>query len=947
MAINGAEVEVVGPGIEESTVQKQSYVQNMYFHNGSWRVRKGFGQLGEWDPSLSRYTAVLRSNSQGEGYNKVLGSRAMKTNFGHVQIITIVQQLTWLNNGDENDSRKNIFSAHIYDVTSGDHWEELLINPSGSTNVPLPFQKGYYQGLDRIVANTDQDTKPVNFVEFNDILYFSSDEFGVWYYKPAAFKGNRCKAKEHWRQDKYADNTLIKPLIFAANQTYAAEYDYFEDLPEPVVSIGVLGTRLVFLGQHTIFFSDPNKPQSVIVDNIIEIPSQAPLTAVKEINGNLLIFSSEETFIFQPQAGLIVAGRLTTLSESIGADNARVVTKFDNKVVFADKGGVYINAGALEITKISLPVEDFFKSALSNPLNRYLVDTGTISTTATQPSMSSRYDADFASMVYWEKYKLLFLTVKDGPRSITLCYSIENGQWSEWAWESAAYNEGNVAKVGIRDNQRTDNLVSLGQQLWAVGIDFTNQMTDSAQRWNGAAWVPSPNQNQKFKSLVISEYGRGGSIDRSSTYEDYRYGIGEWLTPYVSTGTGYTGTDRGVGPDLYFGPPVKVKPGFVLDGQTWTRGGALVPVYYKWDQTFGTNQFVEDNVYHFEISFSYDEQNWTIQNTTAGGVKRINPVFVEGLENLRGGYGFDAAGFPMVANLNQFLTAANGVVNISWDAHVNFAGATAPYKHFWSQFDFVNNALPAYVSALPYQTDNQVLFWLPFIKNNDNSTSSINIEGVNSVFYSNKFQAGAVVAANLFYKTTNHVYRWSSLAANRNVNDVKAQGVDWCYLSPAIEPNEQKQSKVRGLYTKLSSTGTATNQIANAWGTAAYAPRVFNTSVSSDYRRWGTQIVDYTGDPAGVSESDLAKVQPSIRTRVKNTATDMDYKVFEDAQNLWDNNILTDDVQFGEMATSNSTKGQFFSWLMWGHMLNKAESIVIKGAKAVARIVGSRRRKGH
>ena len=152
-----------------------------------------------------------------------------------------------------------------------------------------------------------------------------------------------------------------------------------------------------------------------------------------------------------------------------------------------------------------------------------------------------------------------------------MCYSVENGQWSEWKWESTAYNEANVAKVGVRDNQKTHALVTDGVGLWSVGIDETNQMTDNAQRWNGAMWTTSPGQNQKFRTLVIGQYGRGGAIDRSSEYEDFRYGIGEWEEPYDSTGAGFIGSNRGVGPELYFGPPLQVKPGFVLDGQTWAQ----------------------------------------------------------------------------------------------------------------------------------------------------------------------------------------------------------------------------------------------------------------------------------------------------------------------------------------------------------------------------------------
>jgi hypothetical protein len=947
MAINGAEVEVIGPGIVEDLAQNKSYVQNMYFHNGSWRVRRGFGTVGEFDPSLSRYTGLVRSNAEGEGFTEHLGSTVIKTNFGHTQIVSVVEQLTWLNNGDGNDVRKRLFSVHIYDVTTDDHWEELLIEPTGMTNVPLPLVRGHYEGFGKAIAVTDQHTVKLDFVEFNDIVYFASEDFGVWYYKPAAFRGNRGKAIELWRQKRYSDNTLIKPLIYVPNQSFVAEYGYFPSLPEPVVSISVLANRLVFLGKHTLFFSDPNRAQSIIVDNIINIPSEAPLTAAKEINGSLMVFSESETFLFQPGSGLIVSGRLTKISESIGCDSSSLVTKFDNKLVFVDRNGVHINAGGLEISMISMPINDFFTGVLSNPLNRYLVDNGDVSTTAKQPSLTSRYYKDQASIIYWEEFKLILLTVKDNGRYTTMCYSVENGQWSEWKWESAAYNEANVAKVGIRDNQKTHALATDGVGLWSVGIDETNQMTDNAQVWNGAAWLLSPNQNQKFRTLVIGEYGRGGAIDRSSEYEDFRYGIGEWEEPYDSTGAGFIGNNQGQGPELYFGPPLQVKPGFVLDGQTWNRGGALVPVYYKWDATvIPTNAFIYPSIYHWRLQFQFDAINWDLQSTSAGGFDRVNGIFVEGLENLRSGYGFGSLGFVQIAGLNEMQETGTNQVDISWDAHVA-ATATPAYNTFPSLYHNVNNAVANNASPLPRSSDVQVLFWLPFLKRTSDSTSNLNIVNINAAFYDNKFAAGAPAGANTFYTTRNQVFRFSSLIGDRNVDDAKAQGVDWCYLSPPLEPNEQKQSKVRGLFTKLSSTGTATNQIANSWGSATYAPRVFNTSVSSDYRRWGTQIIDYTGDPAGVSESDLAKVQPSIRTRVKNTATDMGYKVFEDANNQWDNNVLADDKQYGVLSTSNTTKGQFFTWLMWGHMLNKAESIVISGAKAVARIMGSRRRRGH
>ena len=80
----------------------------------------------------------------------------------------------------------------------------------------------------------------------------------------------------------------------------------------------------------------------------------------------------------------------------------------------------------------------------------------------------------------------------------------------------------------------------------------------------------------------------------------------------------------------------------------------------------------------------------------------------------------------------------------------------------------------------------------------------------------------------------------------------------------------------------------------------------------------------------------------------------MRYQVFDDPNLLWGDvgqvtgNVLVDDKQFGELADSNSTKGAWFTWMFFGYVLNKAEELVIRSAKAAIRKVsGGRRRKGH
>ena len=46
------------------------------------------------------------------------------------------------------------------------------------------------------------------------------------------------------------------------------------------------------------------------------------------------------------------------------------------------------------------------------------------------------------------------------------------------------------------------------------------------------------------------------------------------------------------------------------------------------------------------------------------------------------------------------------------------------------------------------------------------------------------------------------------------------------------------------------------------------------------------------------------------------------------------------------LAISDSVRGEKVSYMLWGHLQNKAEKVVIYSAKVVIRILGGVRRKG-
>ena len=117
------------------------------------------------------------------------------------------------------------------------------------------------------------------------------------------------------------------------------------------------------------------------------------------------------------------------------------------------------------------------------------------------------------------------------------------------------------------------------------------------------------------------------------------------------------------------------------------------------------------------------------------------------------------------------------------------------------------------------------------------------------------------------------------------------------------------------------------------------------------------------GKPQAIAESDSLTTTPfppvgvtqenSIRVKVLDTANVMKYKTFDNPANTWGvdgtatGTVLIDDPQFGEIAQSNSTRGSWFNWLLFGYVLDKAEAIFIKSGKAIIRKIAGRRRRGH
>ena len=982
MAQPAPEASLVADGITTTSAVNGSFVQNMYYDRGCWEVRKGFGQIAQYDSTLSKYTENVGILQELEGLSTHLGSYLMETRFGHEQIISVFEMVGWTNNlSTAKAERLLMYSAQIYDITTNENWEEILTNTPIPSHKSMPWYKGNFEESTPLVGSGTAD-HCVNFVEKDDILYFSHQDLGTFCYKPGIFRGNRGKTLGNLAApDSYCDNSLIKKVALGPNLFYqTAGVQYYEFLPEAINVIASLGRRLLYASDTRIYVSDENKYNSVTTSNVIDIPTDNPITAMVAINRTLMVFSEKETFLVQPPNSFeLNSANVTKISSVIGCTNSNTICKRDNAIVWTDRNGIYTSQGTLEISSISEKIRSFFHDFMPNPLSFYLRASGWIPTPGAgfdQPDVQNWYEDAFASLHYNESLKLLFLNVP--AQNITLCQS-SNGEWSLWNWRSsAAYNTSlglAYPSVYVRTYMDCRYLVSSKDSLYAIGLDSTSGITtDKASTWNSAtsSYDININRDQKLNSYFITQYGRGGGVDRSTEYEDYRFGIGEWSEVMTTASPVEGGTEVFIHQNrLIFDEPIFLEKEMTA-GYEGNPADVLIPVVISQNST--AQLPFAFNPLQLRIKFKYDSDHW--DPVTAGLTAAGEPICLIEASNISSfiaGTGFYNANWTMVAGdyLSQLGTAATrDEIQIDWSSHQWNQHLNA---QFFNQLSYADNVavpgsgVPLNQPSLPLALNEKVtLFYIPFKRlKKDESVSKMNIHSIEGFVWYDTY-AGYPTAPDHYEKTNNYVFEFSSLGYDAATNldmhykDSVAQGVDWCYASQPIGLDTPERYKARGVYSNIKSQNIATNPIANGWGTnplpGAVFPRVFNTTVSADNNQWNSQVIDYTSSPPGIKQSEIVTPSDtdsgSIITKIRNTANVMKLKIFGDTDLVWgqagtDNgNVLVDDQQFGTIADSNSTRGSWVNWMFFGYILDKSEGLILKSAKAAMRTLGGRRRRG-
>ncbi len=938
MATPASEVELFTGGLDANGAAKGRFLQNIFWRNGTMEVRPGFGQIGQVDAAL-RYPpsqTLLDLLPRPYGPHAVLASQAFITSFGHVQIVSLVVCTGLDNNMSARGSASTwqpYYALHIFDTTTKRAWEEpLMVQTSQYSDQanPMPYWRGtlesnydvMFGGYLRADVEGDPDTvfDPVSqqgafMCEFDDAIIFGTPAIGLWCYRPADFLQPPEQARELSLRLEYHNRRSESACVFKIVPTsgaFRANYSYLDTagFPTPVDACSFNGS-LAIADQQAVYFSDPGRPNCIIGLNILAVASDNPITAISEVNGQLLIWSSTETYLFTPGNGLPAEGTLTKVSNNVGCMNARAKTKVGGGVAWCGYTGAFSSNGSIGIKEMSAGILPMFNAQVSNPWSSFSVANGATALAGDQPrSFYDLSDTRGVNMALDPNNDLLFLSIP-AHRGVWI---LQGGNWAFWSFESMV----NLTE----DVQTTHNLTNLqictaNGQVFAVG--GVEQYIPDDKTVKGRTATPV---NDPSRSLYFLEWQHGGALDRSvDVTEDNRRFAG-W---YEVSST--IADDEDSKPVFWIGRPFLLPAGYEgLNSPdlpvTDSEPTYLVPIYLSPAKT----ALISPSTEKINFSFDFDDTHWraVTYNATAEIAFVLPPERGPAFE----GFGMHAptAGVSevQVYDLGGTLDPNGPRVRLRFDGT---AGATA-----WACKPTLN-LNPRFMNPIIY---------LPFRRKFGLGLSdTVMSMGITVNTATTTSHGGTAVNGTVF------VWHEPSVQ-NRHDNDDVAQPVDWCFKSEQIGEGQGIQVKARGLYIRVVQHGKGLlgNFVSWPWG-------LLNAVVGSDWKDWSSQIIDYENGSIKVDAKD-----PSLRSRFRDSSgsTVISQRIFDstdatppawgDSTTAGIGNFLVDDEQFDTVTISDDVRGEFVSWMLFGHCRDRAERLVLHSCKAAMRQVAGRRRGG-
>lgn len=872
MAVGGLEVELVTGGITEQPADRGRWVQNLWIRRGrkDWQTRPGFGQLASYNTTMDTPPSLIGS-PESFGYDAHLGSFSVPTSFGTTHIVSVFRMKAYT--GESLYSLAGVgqwtslYAVSIVDSATGDRWEEVLFNHTSKLRdgpVASKLWRGCYETNESFdnqsfIFGTDDR---FHFHVFDGILFFGNRITGILSYTPSDFRSSRRKAVDSSQPNNvvkgYSESSIVIPMVAVPGLSpNDIVYLQSRDLP-PCVALTSFKGVLVWGGEREIYFSEPNTPNSFPAGHFVVVPSEDPVTAIGVLLDNLIIFTETETFLYQPSAGDDLSqGVFVTASKSIGCIGNHGLAKFGNNIAWVDRNGIYATSNGLNIEHISENIHEFFAGGITCPLNHYLTANGATDVdNNVQPRTLLKFRPDdLMSIAYWEKeQQLLFCSPSN---KIIWCFS--QGVWSMWTVESCVSESAGASLVKANHNIKEPYVVVGDDRLFCVGAFDEDVSLDSAR---SVGCISS--------AYYLLEAGRGGALDRSYEYEDYR-SVSNFYTlhPVIAgPGGGFTIQDDA---RFYFDEP-QLDP---VSGDLFQ----LVSVFPGPNTAWGQISICD-------LQFTFSATDWSLKENAAVA-----------------GELFEALPPERLSVAASYTTKT--VNNTTGATHIRLAPGLGVLQMAAGQKN------PLFILRWQRKTTTTRLDLGISV------TSATLSDGVNT--------------------KDARVYIWNKKDAPLPAADEKAQAVDWAYKSEQIGESGNSQVRSRGLFSRITSNGAATNPIAPNWLWG-----LFNTLSAGDWKGWTSQVVDFTGETPAI---DTVAKKKTIRTRFKNTSGALATRAFDGEPKYGE--YLVDDSEFNTVAISDSARGEHITYMLFGFLRDKAESLVLSSSKVTLRPnQGSRRRTG-
>lgn len=884
--IPSTSADLLPEGLALDKVDKGAFIQNMFRRRNAWEVRAGFGQVSQFD------TTLLAPNDGARGYTRQLGSFALKTWWGATQIVTVLIGNAATANTSARSHSIDYYAVSIYDTDTGKRWEEILHRHSGEAGqdsaLKMPFWRGQYQTSqewDRqnwLPANTDD--KHVFFAPFNnDTLLFGNSSMGLWYYSPADYEDTRWQQVDGVRRADhclpYMESSRVARIFPQPGKDQdAVRYLDSSTFPTPT-DVVMLNNRACIAQDRSVFISDTGSPNSVNGLNIIDVPCVEPITALGEAAGVLLIWTPNETFVYRPSVGLNAAqGDLRRLSDNVGCLGPMSKIRMDQALIWADMTGIYSFNGGLQIQNIGQQLQPLFESEeqISLPLSSFYANDGQADTSYSQPLSFLRWSADSSIHLEFDgDLQMLFVSI---PESNAVLVN-SRGAWSVWSTESLASES--ATRVEARRNLPHPHVCARDGRIFMVCGPESATASDAI----------TPAEDYESSSYFITEWGRGGAIDRTvDSREDMR------------RFNGYYETDL-AGRDGYFvfAEPQVLPGSFKLPTASSARDIYLLPILLMPDSALsGTANSVN-------LRFTFDNTQWTpvFSPATTGQLDFMLPAERSASLN---GWGWAAPGATAEVRCYQ-----GGVVNEAGnEIRVQFDGALS-----------TANRAPNMILS-----DDRIhgLIWLPFVRV---------ASGQDAMSMGIQVQTRRVEAVTHDYV----IWHIADTTLKHGNNDV-AQPVDWVLKTNRVEDKDRAQLRMRNVVMRLLTHGVKTTEtVGNAWPQG-----LVNIAFQADWRDWSGQVVDMA------SYNKIFGKTP-LRDRMVDAAGAVTDRIFNNAAQ-WgqsgtaNGNFLVDDEQLDTQVVSSSLRGESLAVMVFGHVKSRAEKVVVDSLKAYIKVVGKPRRWG-